>query len=102
MFRHMRPSRSASFQSVRDDLAAILHHLHRQDEKMSELSDGIATLQTDITTLGTAISDLSARVGAGGTPDPDVAAAVAALAQSHTDLTNDAASLAAIAPAPAA
>lgn len=69
---------------------------------MSALSDSVAAVQADIVAIGTAITDLAARVAAGGAGDPDVPAAVTALQQAHTDLTNDAASLAAIAPAPAA
>lgn len=84
-----------------DYMKAAVSLLNRQEAKLSALSDAVAVLQTDTAALGVAITDVQARVAARPTADDaaDVAAAVSALAQAHTDLANSTTALAAIAPA---
>jgi len=70
---------------------------------MSLLSDAVALVQSDLTSLGTAVADVKTRVDALSVPSDaaDVAAAVTALGQAHSDVQTAITNLAAIPTPPA-
>jgi ABC-type transporter Mla subunit MlaD len=101
-FRLFERNHKPSLGALLDYMKASATLLKQNEATLSELSDAVAAIQADVAALGPAITDVKTRVDtlvASGSGDAaDVAAAVSALQQAHTDLGNSTAALGAIAP----